>query len=76
MKSIFEGIEAITFAILNAPFDAIREMELSSWFLANGANWIFVIIGFAALFYWLKELKRYSKEDTDDKTSTSHSFLG
>ncbi len=76
MKALFEGIESITEVILIKPFDAIREMELSSWFLANGLNWVFAIIGFVALFYWLKELKRYDKAGTEDKTSTSHSYLG
>jgi hypothetical protein len=76
MKALFEGIESITTLILNKPFDAIREMELSNWFLANGLNWIFVIIGFAALFFWLKQLKEYDKEGTEDLTSTSHSYLG
>lgn len=76
MKALFEGIESITTAILTKPFDGIREMELSSWFLANGLNWIFVIIGFAALIFWLKQLKEYGKEGTEDHSSTSHSFLG
>jgi len=75
-KAFFEGIESVTEAILTTPFDGIRDLELSNWFIANGLNWIFVIIGFAALIFWLKELKRYDEEGTDDKSSTSHSYLG
>ncbi|MEX0997224.1 MAG: uracil phosphoribosyltransferase [Flavobacteriaceae bacterium] len=76
MKALFEGIESITDAILLSPLDGIRELELSSWAMANGLNWIFVIIGFAALIYWLKELKKYDQEGTEDYSSTSHSYLG
>jgi hypothetical protein len=75
-RALFEGIESVTEAILLNPLDGVRELELSSWFIANGLNWIFVIIGFAALIYWLKELKRYNEEGTEDETSTSHSYLG
>lgn len=75
-RALFEGIESITEAILLKPLDGIRELELSSWFMANGLNWIFVIIGFVALLYWLKELKKYNEEGSDDRTSTSHSYLG
>jgi hypothetical protein len=75
-RALFEGIESVTEAILLNPLDGVRELELSSWFIANGLNWIFVIIGFAALIYWLKELKNYDEEGAEDKTSTSHSYLG
>ncbi len=76
MKALFEVIESIIEVILIKPFDGIREMELSSWFVANGLNWVFAIIGIVALFYWLKELKKYDEAGTEDKTSTSHSYLG
>lgn len=75
MKSLFEGIQSITEAILLNPLDGIRDLELASWFAANGLNWIFMIIGFIALIYWLKELKKYDDEGTEDLSSTSHSFL-
>ncbi|MCR9182160.1 MAG: uracil phosphoribosyltransferase [Flavobacteriaceae bacterium] len=76
MKALFEGIESITDAILLSPLDGIRELELTSWAMANGLNWIFVIIGFGALIYWLKELRKYDQEGSEDYTSTSHSYLG
>jgi hypothetical protein len=75
-KAFFEGIESVTEAILINPFNGIRELELSNWFIANGLNWVFLIIGFAALIFWLKELKKYDEEGTEDYSSTSHSFLG
>lgn len=75
-KGFFEGIESITETILLQPLDGIREMELSNWFLSNGLNWLFVLIGFVALIYWLIQLKNYNDEGTEDKSSTSHSYLG
>lgn len=76
LRALFEGIESVTEAILLKPMDGIRELELSSWVMANGLNWIFVIIGFVALLYWLKELKKYNEEGSEDSSSTSHSYLG
>ncbi len=75
-KAFFEGIESITEAILLNPLDGVRDLELTNWFIANGLNWIFVIIGFAALIYWLKELKKYDEAGTEDYSSTSHAYLG
>jgi len=75
-KAFFEGIQSVTEAVLLNPLDGIREMELSNWFLSNGLNWLFMVIGVVALIYWLKELKKYNDEGTEDKTSTSHSYLG
>ncbi len=75
-KGFFEGIESASEAVLSAPLDYLRALELDSWFLANGLNWIFVIIGFAALVYWLMQLKEYNKEGDEDRSSTSHSYLG
>lgn len=75
-KGFFEGIESASEAVLSAPLDYLRALELDSWFLANGLNWIFVIIGFAALLYWLKQLKNYNEEGDEDRSSTSHSYLG
>lgn len=75
-KAFFEGIQSVTEAVLLNPLDGIREMELSNWFLSNGLNWLFMMIGVVALIYWLKELKKYNDEGTEDKTSTSHSYLG
>jgi len=75
-KAFFEGIQSVTEVILLNPLDGIRDLELTNWFIANGLNWVFALIGFVALLFWLKELKRYNDEGTEDKTSTSHSYLG
>ena len=31
-----------------------------SWWVSNVINFLFIIIGFVALFYWLGELKKYN----------------
>lgn len=74
-KGFFEGIETI-FDVLFIPLDALRNLELTSWFLANGINWLFLIIGFVAFFYWMKQLKLFNERGEEDRSSTSHQYLG
>jgi len=76
MKDLFEGIEYLFEEILLAPLDWLRALELDSWFLANGLNWIFVAIGFLAFLYWMKQLKTFNDRNEEKRESTSHSFLG
>jgi len=57
------------------PFNKLRELELESWFGANIMSWIFMAIGFAAFFYWMKELKTVNDNNEEDRTATSHSYL-
>ena len=75
MKSFFEAIAYLFQEILFIPLNLLRELELTSWFLANGINWVFLAIGFAALFYWIGQLKKFSDSGEEDTDSTSHSFL-
>ncbi|PKP24562.1 MAG: uracil phosphoribosyltransferase [Bacteroidetes bacterium HGW-Bacteroidetes-2] len=75
-KGFFEGIQSITEAILAGPLNSIRALELENWFLANGLNWIFMLIGFSAFLYWMKQLKKYNDEGKEDRSATSHSYLG
>lgn len=74
-KSIFEGIQSFTEDVLFIPFDALREMELESWFGANIMSWIFMIIGFVAFVYWMRELKSFNDNNEEDRSSTSHGYL-
>lgn len=75
-KAFFEGIQSVTEAILLSPLDGIRNLELSNWFIANGLSWVFLLIGLVAFVYWMKELKNYDEAGTEDKSSTSHAYLG
>lgn len=76
MKDFFEAIQWLFEEVLFYPLDALRELELESWFLANALNWIFLIVGFLAFFYWMKQLKGFNDRNEENRESTSHSFLG
>ncbi|SHF99497.1 hypothetical protein SAMN05444396_103315 [Flavobacterium segetis] len=75
MKAFFEGIQYLFVDILFAPWDFLRSVELSSWFVANTINWIFVIICASALVYWIKQLKIFEDAGTEKQDTTAHSFL-
>ena len=74
MKDFFYAIEDLFVNGLFAPFDFLR-LEVSNWWAANGFNWLFVIIGFAAFIYWMLQLKSFNDEKKEDKNITSHSYL-
>ena len=75
MKAFFEAIAYLFQEILFIPLNLLRELELTSWFLANGINWVFLGIGFAAMTYWIGQLKKFNDSGEEDTDSTSHSFL-
>lgn len=75
MKAFFEAIAYLFQEILFIPFNLLRELELTNWFLANGINWVFLVIGFVASTYWVLELKKFNDSGEEDTDSTSHSFL-
>jgi hypothetical protein len=75
MKSFFEAIQYLFVDILFTPLDFLRSLELSSWFVANSINWIFVIICASALVYWIKQLKIFEDAGTEKQDTTAHSFL-
>lgn len=76
MKDFFEAIAALFEDVLFLPLDALRELQDESWFAANALNWLFILIGFVALVYWLKQLKSYSDSNDDRQDVTAHSILG
>lgn len=75
MKAFFEAIAYLFQEILFIPLNILRELELTSWFLANSINWVFLGIGFAAMTYWILQLKKFNASGEEDIDSTSHSFL-
>jgi hypothetical protein len=75
MKDFFYGIQDLFVDGLFAPFDALRALELESWFSANIMSWIFMAIGFVAFTYWMLQLKKYNDNNEEDKSVTSHSYL-
>ena len=58
-----------------APYDYLRHLELSSWWGANIATWIMLVVLFGFFFYWVKQLIKFSKEGTERVDVTAHSFF-
>jgi hypothetical protein len=75
MKAFFEGIAWLFEEILFLPYEVLRELELTSWTLANSVNWIFLIVGFSAMVYWVVQLNIFEKSGEEDKNPSAHSFL-
>ena len=75
MKDFFYAIQDLFVNVLFAPYDALRALELENWFAANVVSWIFLIIGFVAMVYWMKQLKIFNDNNEEDKSVSSHSFL-
>ena len=75
MKDFFYAIQDLFVDVLFAPLDALRALELDSWFGANTISWIFMIIGFVAFVYWMKQLKTYNDNNEEDKSITAHDYL-
>ena len=76
MKDFFEGIAWLFKEILFIPFDALRQLQDNSWFMANIMNWLFMIVCFAAFFYWMLQLKKFNDNDEENRDPKAHSFLG
>jgi len=75
MKDFFYAIQDLFVDVIFAPFDALRALELESWFGANIISWIFIIIGFVAMVYWMLKLKSFNDNNEEDKSISSHSYL-
>ena len=75
MKKNFEGIAWLFEEILFLPFSLLRELELTHWTIANTINWMFLIVGFAAMIYWILQLNLFDKNGEEDKDPSAHSFL-
>ncbi|MFZ9003730.1 MAG: uracil phosphoribosyltransferase [Bacteroidetes bacterium] len=73
MRAFFEGIENLFVNGLFAPFDILREME--NWWTSNTVNWLFVIAGVIAMFYWLAKLRLFEQRGEEDHSITAHSYL-
>ena len=75
MKAVFEAIAFLFEEVLFIPLNMLRDLGASNWFAANALNWFFLMIGFAGLIYWLRQLKKFNNNNEEDLDSTSHSFL-
>ena len=75
MKNFFEGIAWLFEEILFLPYTLLRQLEETSWILANSVNWIFLLIGFAAMVYWVLQLNLFDQSGEENKDPSAHSFL-
>ena len=66
MKAFFEAIAWLFEEILFLPYDLLRQLENSSWTLANSVNWLFMLVGFSALIYWILQLNLFDKRYDSD----------
>jgi hypothetical protein len=62
MKDFFYAIQDLFVNVLFAPFDALRKLQLDSWWAANMVSWILLLIFSAAFVYWMQQLKKFGNE--------------
>ena len=75
MKDFFYAIQDLFVDVLFAPLDALRALELENWFAANIVSWLFIIVGFVAMIYWMIQLRKFDKNNEENKSVTAHSYL-
>ena len=75
MKDFFNGIQELFETVLFVPFNTLRETELENWWISNVVTWVFLLILIVSFSYWMLELKKFSDNNEEDKSISSHSFL-
>lgn len=74
MRAFFEAIQSL-FEFLFLPLDALRQLELSSWWLANIFSWILMGICAYYIVYWGIQLKKHQDNNEENQDTTAHSFF-
>lgn len=75
MKTFFEAIAYLFEEVLFIPLNILRSLELENWWIANSISWLFVLIGFMALIYWVRQLQLFNQNGEENKDTSAHSFL-
>jgi hypothetical protein len=75
MKNFFEALASLFEDLLFLPYSLLTDLELYSWWLANGVTFMFITIGFVAAVYWIKQLQKFDKNGEENKDPSAHSFL-
>lgn len=75
MRAFFEGIQSLFVDFLFKPFDFLRSLELSSWWLANLVSWLLILVCAYYTVYWCKELAKHRANNEENQDTTAHSFL-
>ena len=73
---VFEGIQSFFENVAFYPYNALRNLELESWALANIVSWLLMLMGFVAFVYWMLQLKKFNDNNEEDRSSTAHSYFG
>jgi len=76
MKAFFEGIQTLFVDYLFKPWDILRSLELSNWWLANIVSWALLFVCARYIVYWCKKLNKHQKNNEENQDTTAHSFLG
>lgn len=74
-RGLWEGIASLFENVLFVPLDAMRNLELDSWWAANFVSWIFLIITFIALFYWLRKLVEFNEPTENTYTFKEEDYF-
>lgn len=75
MKEIFEAIAWLFEEVLFVPHQILSDLELKNWWIANGVNFLFLLVGFVAMVYWINQLKIFNDRGEENKDPSAHSFL-
>ena len=75
-KGFFEGIQEFSEVVLFAPYEALRSLELETWWGANMVSWVLIAIGFSAFIYWMLQLSKFNASGEEDRDLVAHTFLG
>ena len=75
MKEIFDALAWLFEEVLFIPHNFLAEIELSNWWVANGVNFLFLLVGFVAMVYWINQLKSFNDRGEENKDPSAHSFL-
>ena len=75
MIDLFSAIAWLFEELLLVPHQFLTKLELSSWWLANGVNFFFLLVGSMAMVYWVNQLKIFNDRGEENKDPSAHSFL-
>jgi len=75
MVDIFAAIAWLFEELLLVPHQFLTRLELSSWWLANSVNFLFLVVGAIAMVYWVNQLKLFNDRGEENKDPSAHSFL-
>jgi len=65
--NIFKWIGELFTEVLFVPFNFLRKDGDLNWWLSNGVNWLFLLVGLVLLAYWMNQSVKFKKEGTEDR---------